>query len=311
MLIALSTVIPVLAALMLGALFSRVGWQFVLRKMGGVTNACLYLLLIVMGLSVGQVDGIMGKLGEVGLTALAVAGSASLGVALAVLAVKLRSVRTPGTSQRNSSGSGLTFSQYIKDPAQLLGLVLLGFGLSVCGFLPRLDYDAFVTGLLYLLIFLIGVRLSQAQFRMMDVLFNRKGLSIAVLTLCGTYVGLAALALVTGKPLATILVLGSGFGWYTLSGIMLTKLGEPLLGSIAFFSDVFREMLALVLIPSLGRLGATSVAIGVSGATCMDVTLPVIERHCEPAEVPVAFASGALITLLVPFLLPTSYYLMR
>lgn len=41
----------------------------------------------------------------------------------------------------------------------------------------------------------------------------------------------------------------------------------------------------------------------------MDVTLPLIEQCVGPAAVPVSFTSGALLSLLVPFLVPLVYAL--
>jgi uncharacterized membrane protein YbjE (DUF340 family) len=311
MLIALSSILPVLAALVLGAGFPRFGWSFVMQRVNGLTNICLYVLLVMMGVSVGQVKGIDQKLAEVGFTALFVALSASLGVAAMLTPMLLSASRRVGAEDKHGKGAGVRFVDYIKDPAQLLGLVAVGFVLAYAGIVPSLNYDGVVSVLLYLLIFLIGIKLSQGNFSLMQVLFNRRALLIACLTFAGTYLGLLLFAWFSGRPVGSVLVLGSGFGWYTLSGIMLTQFGDPLLGSTAFFADVFREMIALVLIPTLARSGAAPVAIGVCGATCMDVTLPVIERHCAVDDVKAAFASGAIITLLVPFLIPATYYFVR
>lgn len=81
------------------------------------------------------------------------------------------------------------------------------------------------------------------------------------------------------------------------------------LGSVAFLSDLFREVFALLLIPVLCKTSGAPVAIGVCGATCMDVTLPVIEKHANEHDTLVAFISGAIITVAVPFLIPFFYSL--
>lgn len=59
----------------------------------------------------------------------------------------------------------------------------------------------------------------------------------------------------------------------------------------------------------LAKKGYAPIAIGICGATCMDVTLPIIEKYCAAVYVPVAFISGAIITVLVPFMIPFFYYL--
>lgn len=43
--------------------------------------------------------------------------------------------------------------------------------------------------------------------------------------------------------------MASGFGWYSLSGILLTESFGPVIGSAAFFNDLARELIAIMLIP--------------------------------------------------------------
>jgi len=67
---------------------------------------------------------------------------------------------------------------------------------------------------------------------------------------------------------------------------------------------VFRESAALLLIPVLARTRYPYIAIGAGGATAMDVTLPLIEKNCGPGSVAFAMASGAILSLAVPVLVP-------
>ncbi|WP_425531594.1 lysine exporter LysO family protein [Chromohalobacter nigrandesensis] len=125
---------------------------------------------------------------------------------------------------------------------------------------------------------------------------------------CNSFIwGAFAASFFVPLSLSQTFAISSGFGWYTLSGILLTQLGDPLLGSIAFTSDLIRELFALLLLPMFARIGGGNVAIGVAGATAMDVTLPVIEKHCGSSYVPLALLSGGIITMLVPFLIPFFY----
>ncbi|MBP7264732.1 MAG: LysO family transporter, partial [Spirochaetia bacterium] len=66
---------------------------------------------------------------------------------------------------------------------------------------------------------------------------------------------------------------------------------------------------ALLLIPVLAASKRPYTAIGAGGATAMDVTLPLIEQCAGPDSVPVSFASGATLSLLVPVLVPLFYRL--
>jgi uncharacterized membrane protein YbjE (DUF340 family) len=95
---------------------------------------------------------------------------------------------------------------------------------------------------------------------------------------------------------------GAGLGWYSLSGVLLTELHSVRLGTVAFVTNVVRELAAFVLIPVVAaRIGHLE-AITPGGSTCMDTTLPVIARSTGPETAIIAFLSGVLLTSIVPVL---------
>jgi uncharacterized membrane protein YbjE (DUF340 family) len=120
----------------------------------------------------------------------------------------------------------------------------------------------------------------------------------------GSLAGGLAAGLVLHIRAGAALSLASGFGWYSLSGVILTRLDGPGLGAVSFLSNMLRESMALVLIPLLARTRFPFLAIGAGGATSMDVTLPLIEKNCGPGSVPLSIASGGVLSLSVPFLVP-------
>jgi uncharacterized membrane protein YbjE (DUF340 family) len=89
--------------------------------------------------------------------------------------------------------------------------------------------------------------------------------------------------------------------------VLLIQLDGPVLGATAFLTNLMRESMSLLLIPLLARTRFPFLAIGVGGATSMDVTLPLIEVSCGPRAVPLAVASGAVLSSLVPLLVPLLY----
>ncbi|MGG8896399.1 LysO family transporter, partial [Escherichia coli] len=60
-------------------------------------------------------------------------------------------------------------------------------------------------------------------------------------------------AFVLDLPINTALAMAAGVGWYSLSGILLTESFGPVVGSAAFFNDLSRELIAIILIPGLIR----------------------------------------------------------
>lgn len=95
------------------------------------------------------------------------------------------------------------------------------------------------------------------------------------------------------------LAMGSGFGWYSLTGILISDSFGPMYGSASLIIELLRELLALIFIPVLIK-SRPCTAIGFAGATAMDFTLPIIQTTGGIRCVPVAIVSGFLLSLLVP-----------
>ncbi|WP_239544396.1 lysine exporter LysO family protein [Marinomonas foliarum] len=163
--------------------------------------------------------------------------------------------------------------------------------------------DELVTGLLYVLLFLIGCQLRQGNHRLRKLFLNSQGVIIALVTIFTTllagWIGSFVLGLSWNQGLAVV----SGFGWYSLSGILITGLGDPVLGTTAFLLDLGREILSLMLIPFLARLNS-HMSVGYSGATAMDFTLPMLGKFHGAQIIPVCIASGFIMSILVPILIP-------
>ena len=162
--------------------------------------------------------------------------------------------------------------------------------------------DDVATWALMLLLFLIGLQLRNAGLSLRKLLMNRQGLGIALALVVSSLVAGLALVPVLDIPWHQSLALASGFGWYSLSGIVIGDALGPAWGGVAFLNDVLREIIALALIPLVIHT-RPAMAIGYGGATAMDFTLPVIRSSGGLACVPVAIASGFLLSFLSPVLM--------
>lgn len=162
---------------------------------------------------------------------------------------------------------------------------------------------------LIFLLFLVGIQLRNNGMSLRQIVLNRRGMIVAMVVMASSLLGGILNAFILGLPLKTGLAMASGFGWYSLSGILLTESFGPVIGSAAFFNDLCRELLAIMLIPGLVRR-SRSTALGLCGATSMDFTLPVLQRSGGVEIVPAAIVHGFLLSLLVPILiafLPPEY----
>lgn len=167
---------------------------------------------------------------------------------------------------------------------------------------PLPTAETVATGALMLLLFFIGLQLRNAGLSLRKLLMNRQGLGIALALTVSSLLAGALLVPVLALPWHDVLALVSGFGWYSLSGIVIGDSLGPAWGGVAFLNDVIREIIALAIIPLLIS-ARPAMAIGYGGATAMDFTLPVIRSSGGLACVPVAIASGFLLSFLSPVLM--------
>ena len=292
----LITLISILTPLFIG-FFIRVPKQTLLWVDKGL-NGLVYVILTLIGISLSQVDNIGHEIGFI-------AGAAALlfvcviGMNLLVLMVFDR--KWPW--QNDLKGSGRKARISIRGSVQQIACVLLGFVLGRALKESWLPPESANTYALMLLVLLVGVQLGSSGITLRKVLINRRGVETFVLITVSGLIGGALFALLMpGVKLTQGLALASGFGWYSLSGIVMTGAYGPIWGSVALVNDLAREFFALMFIPLLMRRHP-SAAVGVGGATSLDFTLPVIQNSGGLVVVPLAISYGFVINVAAPFLM--------
>jgi uncharacterized membrane protein YbjE (DUF340 family) len=103
----------------------------------------------------------------------------------------------------------------------------------------------------------------------------------------------------TEISLKDLIMLSQGYGFYSMSGVVVTELRNAELGSIALMNDLFREIFAILLMYCMGWRYPRS-AISAAGATAMDVTLPMVKQACGHDFIPHAMVSGFVLSILAP-----------
>ena len=122
-------------------------------------------------------------------------------------------------------------------------------------------------------------------------------------TWLGTWLGTALVGwLAVDRSVADCLAVGSGFGYYSLSAVIISEYKGAELGTVALVSNILRELVALLGAPWLVRWFGRLSVVSVGGATTADTTLPVIARCSGKEFVAVAVVHGILVDLSVPFL---------
>lgn len=135
-------------------------------------------------------------------------------------------------------------------------------------------------------------------------------LLLAPATALGTVACAVAAGLALGIAPNEAAAVSAGFAYYSVSAGILTDLGGAELGALALVANIVREVLAFALIPLVATRLHPIAAIAPGGATSMDTTLPAIRRCAGDDVVVMAVLHGAVLTLLVPVLVPLLYRLL-
>ncbi len=261
-------------------------------------TAIVYLILGLMGVGLGSMENLATELG--GILALT---ATLIGLTLAgnLAALPLVDKRWP-LSLGQEQGDVRTLAMVVES-LQLAGVVLAGFLLGLLFPQSTGHIESGVNAILMVLLLLIGIQLRASGMSLRQILLNPRGLAIAALVLGTSLLAGAITAWLWQLPTHHGLALAAGTGWYSLSGALVSAKLGPAMGSVAFLSDLCRELIAVILIPLLMRQTPAS-AIGYGGATAMDFTLPVIQKSGGPQTVPIAIVSGFVLSLAGPVLIP-------
>ncbi|XNH03938.1 lysine exporter LysO family protein [Vibrio cyclitrophicus] len=286
----------IFAPLVVGYLFSISNIQ-TLEFINRSTSRLIYVILALMGLSLAALDNLGSNLQTILLytvTFFVCLGACNL---MALPAIdKLLPLQT------DSSKKKLPLSSMAMESAKLI--LVVGSGLIAGLVLPiGLDWvDTASEWILFVLLFFIGIQLRNSGLTLRQILLNKHGMVIAVTIVITSLVGGVIAAFLLDIPLFKALAMSSGFGWYSLAGILMGDAFGPVYGGAFFMLELLRELVALVLIPVLIR-SYPCTSIGYAGATAMDFTLPVIQTTGGVRCVPIAIVSGFILSLLVPILM--------
>ncbi|MEC6796701.1 lysine exporter LysO family protein [Photobacterium sp. NCIMB 13483] len=261
------------------------------------TSRLVLVILALMGLSLAGLDNLSQNLGQILLYTFTFFISISVCNLLALPWLD-RLWPTP-TSHIHRK---LPLTKMMLESGKLVVVVALGL---IVGLLLNLDLswvEQASEHILLLLLFFVGIQLRNSGMTLRQIILNKKGVIIAAVILVTSLLGGIIAALLLGIPINNGLAMASGFGWYSLAGILIGDGLGSIYGGAAFLNELLREMLALIMIPLLiNRYPNT--AIGYAGATAMDFTLPVIQNCGGIRCVPIAIVSGFILSMLVPILI--------
>lgn len=203
----------------------------------------------------------------------------------------------------------------MKSSMIIVGAFIVGCIAGWLGWMPEGDSASSLSlWVLFALMFQVGMGIgSDSRLREILRTISPRMLLVPCATIVGTIVASAAVSLLLVRwSLPQVLAVGCGFGYYSLSSILIASVGEASMGAqvaaelatIALMANIFREIFTLLLSPLMVRLFSPLAPICAGGATTMDTTLPVITRFSGREWVFVSIAHGMVVDFSVPFLVP-------
>lgn len=158
--------------------------------------------------------------------------------------------------------------------------------------------------ILYLLMFFVGISvglhrglLHQMKKYHVKIFIIPAGIIIASL------IGGVVCSFLTGYSMDVSTAIASGLGWYSLSGVTISDLAGAKLGSIAFLSNLMREIFSFFCIPWIAKHLNYYSCIAPAGATSEDTTLPMMIRYTNERIVVLSVLNGVICSAMVPILI--------
>lgn len=191
----------------------------------------------------------------------------------------------------------------MKGSLMAVGCFLLGMLLSCGDMAPQylLNHD-FSAPVLWLLLLLCGMAVGgEPRGRELLRQMRPRILLLPLATVIGTYFGVIILSFFVAYNMADCLAIGAGFGYYSLSSIIISQYRGPELGTLALLGNVFRELLALLCIPLLSRLWTPAAGIAASGVTSMDSCLPSVLKNAGTPWLLPSLVHGMVLEVTIPF----------
>ena len=126
-------------------------------------------------------------------------------------------------------------------------------------------------------------------------------------TIIGSLIGGVLCGALLKYPFNEVLSISGSLGWYSLAGVSISNMAGASAGSIAFLSNLMREIFSFVVIPYVSKHFNSYSCIAVAGATSEDTTLPMIMRYTDETAAVFSVINGIVCSTFVPVLYSFCY----
>ena len=170
---------------------------------------------------------------------------------------------------------------------------------------PVVDFlTSHTDAVLYLLMFSVGI--SVGMYRGLAAKIRQYHLRIFLIPagiMLGSVAGGVLCALLLHMPWSYGAAIAGGMGWYSLAGATIGRLAGAEMGSVAFLSNLMREIFSYLIIPCIALKLNYYTSIAPAGATSEDTTLPMMLKYTNEETVVLSVLNGMICSLFVPVII--------
>lgn len=287
-------IFQLLFCLCLGFIFARKLPEWLEKFAFKILPYFTYILLIAIAIEFSQTFHSISSPKEILSSALTLALATSIGAFLCCYLL-FKTIGYQPTQGKISSQ--LLFKSFINIS---YAFIALGLGYALAESFSYFDYSIYANTWNLLLVFMFLIGLDLAYSPIDRSWLNWRILLVPFGCIIGSLIGALVSALIISNiSLKDLIMLSQGYGFYSMTGIVVTELKNSQLGSIALMNDLFREIIAIIFMYSIGWRYPRS-AISSAAATAMDVTLPMVKQACGNEFIPHAMVSGFILSVLAP-----------
>ena len=152
----------------------------------------------------------------------------------------------------------------------------------------------------YAMLAAVGMSLG-FDSRAWRILRDLKGWVVLVplMIIVGTFLGGVAAWTMLDMSFRDVMAVAAGFGYYSLSSMLINQLADVSLGSMALISNMVRELVTLLFAPLFARVFGGLGPLSAAGAAS-DTCLPAIIRTSGERNTILGIFSGMVLTIAVP-----------
>lgn len=289
-------IVQLIACLVLGLVLAKRIPRSIEKLAFKILPYFTYVLLVAIAMEFSQTLQHMNGFSQIIKPALSLALMTSVGAFLCCYGL----FRYLGFKPLKGKISTDLFLDSLKNISYAFIALLLGYLAAMV--LQQMQINFHINTWYLLLVFMFIIGLDLAYSPLSRSWLNWRIFLVPASCVIGSILGALICALIIDDiAIKDLIMLSQGFGFYSMSGIVVTELKNPTLGSIALINDLFREIFAILFMYVVGWRYPRS-AISSAGATAMDVTLPMIKQACGNEFIPHAMVSGLVLSILAPIL---------